>query len=78
MTGDLDERADGLTALFAGAEGIEVASDAEVADWTSSPWTLAALVAVGCVAVTALLVVVIPVAADLIFGWIPQLSLLVS
>jgi hypothetical protein len=53
-----------------------VTTDTVAADWTSSPWTLAGLVAVGCVAVTALFGVVIPVAADLLFGWMPQIVLL--
>jgi hypothetical protein len=75
MTIDVDGT-DTVTSLFSGADGIDVTSDTVTADWTSSPWTLAGLVLVGCVAVTALFGVVIPVLADLVFGWIPQIAFL--
>jgi threonine/homoserine/homoserine lactone efflux protein len=75
MTSDVDG-SDTVTGLFSGPDGLVVTTDAVSADWTSSPWTLAGLVLVGCVAVTALLGVVIPVLADLVFGWIPQFVLL--
>jgi len=70
MTSDVDGT-DTVTSLFSGDGGLVVTHDAEPADWTSSPWTLAALVLVGCLAVTALFGVVIPVLADLVLGWIP-------
>ena len=75
MTSDVDGT-DTVTCLFSGADGFVVTDDTVSADWTSSLWTLAALVLVGCVALTALLCVVIPVLADLIFGWMPQIAML--
>jgi hypothetical protein len=75
MTSDVDGT-DTVISLFSDADGIVVTNDTVAADWTSSPWTLAGLVLVGCVAVTALFVVVIPVLADLVLGWIPQIVML--
>jgi hypothetical protein len=76
MTTDGESAAEGLTAFLSGADGLKVTDDAVAADWTSSPWTLLALLAVGCVALTALFALVIPVAADLLFGWMPALMAL--
>lgn len=75
MTSDV-EGTDTVISLFSGPDGVDVTNDSVSADWTSSPWTLAGLVLVGCVAVTALFGVVIPVLADLVFGWIPQIVML--
>ncbi|MBF4634542.1 hypothetical protein ITJ38_09035 [Agreia pratensis] len=74
MTSDVDGT-DPVTSLFSGADGVVVTNDTVSADWTSSPWTLAGLVLVGCVAVSALFAVVIPVLADLVFGWMPAIFL---
>ena len=72
MTSDVDTT-DSVTSLFSGPDGLVITNDPVSPDWTSSPWTLAGLVLVGCVAVTALFGVVIPVLADLVFGWMPAL-----
>ncbi|SMQ68245.1 hypothetical protein [Agreia sp. VKM Ac-1783] len=74
MTSDVDGT-DSVTSLFEGQDDLVVTNDTVRADWTSSPWTLVGLVLVGCVAVTALLAFVIPVLADLVFGWIPAIFL---
>ena len=78
MTIDGESPAEGLTAFISGADGATMTDDAVTADWTSSPWTLLALLVVGCLALTALIALVIPVAADLVFGWIPALTGLLS
>jgi hypothetical protein len=75
MTSDVDG-SDSVTSLFSGVDGLVVTNDSVSSDWTSSPWTLAGLVVFGCVAVTALFGVVIPVLADLVFGWIPRIVML--
>ncbi|CAD6001703.1 hypothetical protein [Agreia sp. COWG] len=72
MSIDADSTADGLEILFEGSDGL-AADDSEMAPaWSSSPWTLAGLVVIGCLAVTALIGVVLPVAADLVLGWLPR------
>jgi hypothetical protein len=78
MTINGESPAEGLTAFLSGADDATMTEDAVTADWTSSPWTLLALLAVGCLALTALIALVIPVATDLLFGWIPALTGLVS
>ena len=75
MTSDVDGT-ETVTSLFSGEDGLVVTHDTVSADWTSSPWTLIVLVLVGCVAVTALFGVVIPVLADLVLGWIPLVFVL--
>jgi len=75
MTSDVDGT-DTVTSLFSGDDDLVVTHDTVSADWTSSPWTLALLVLVGCVAVTALFGVVIPVLADLVLGWMPLVFVL--
>ncbi|MDN4638731.1 hypothetical protein QCD70_00590 [Agreia sp. PsM10] len=75
MTSDVDGT-DTVTSLFSGDDELVVTPDTVSADWTSSPWTLAVLVLIGCVAVTALFGVVIPVLADLVLGWMPLVFVL--
>lgn len=72
MTRDVDGT-DSVDSLFSGPDGLDVTHDRVSPDWTSSPWTLAGLIVVGCLAVTALFGVVIPVLADLVLGWIPRI-----